>query len=39
MKEKGGLTVLWRRGISMVLESKSRNHIDLEVSETGGDPW
>jgi exonuclease III len=35
----GGLAVMWRRGINMELKSKSKNHIDLEVSESGGDPW
>ena len=32
----GGLVVLWRRGISVVLKGKSKNHIDVEVLETGG---
>jgi exonuclease III len=35
----GGLAVLWRRGISVVLKSKSKNHIDMEVLETGGQTW
>lgn len=38
-KGGGGLAVLWRSGISVVLKSKSKNHIDLEVSETGGEKW
>jgi hypothetical protein len=35
----GGLAVLWRSGVNMVLKSKSKNHIDMEVQETGGDKW
>ncbi|KAG0523282.1 hypothetical protein BDA96_07G110100 [Sorghum bicolor] len=35
----GGLAVLWRRGVDVVLRSKSKNHIDMEVSETRGNPW
>jgi hypothetical protein len=31
--------VLWRRGIDLVLKSKSKNHIDVEVSEIGGMSW
>jgi hypothetical protein len=27
--------VLWRRGTDLVLKSKSKNHIDMEASETG----
>lgn len=39
-KGKGrGLVELWRCGIDVVLKSKSKNHIDLEVLETGGDKW
>jgi hypothetical protein len=34
-----GLAMLWRRGINVVLRSKSKNHIDVEVSVTGGIPW
>ena len=35
----GGLAVLWRRGISVVLKGKLKNHIDVEVLETGGQKW
>ena len=35
----GGLAVLWRRGISVVLKGKSKNHIDVKVLETGGQKW
>jgi hypothetical protein len=37
---KGGrIAVLWRRGVNVVLRNKSKNHIDMEVSETGVLPW
>jgi hypothetical protein len=32
-----GLAAFWWGGIDVVLRSKSENHIDLEVQETGGD--
>ena len=35
----GGIVVFWRRGIDVVLRSKSKNHIDMEVLETGGSRW
>jgi exonuclease III len=35
----GGIAVLWRRGIDLVLRSKSKYHIDMEVLETGGSWW
>ena len=39
-ERKGGeIVVFWRDGINVVLRSKSKNHIDLEVSETGGVKW
>jgi hypothetical protein len=38
-RKRWGLVVLWQSGISVVLKSKSKNHIDLEVSKTGGEKW
>ena len=36
---KGGIAVLWSRGVNLLLQSKSKYYIDMEVSETGGDGW
>jgi hypothetical protein len=38
-KGGGGIAVLWRRGIDLVLKSKSKNHIDVEVTKIGGISW
>jgi exonuclease III len=35
----GGIAVLWREGVNLVLRSKSKYHIDMQVETTGEDKW
>ena len=39
MKVKGGIAVLWREGIDLQLRSKSKYHIDMEVTMLGEAKW
>jgi exonuclease III len=36
---KGGIAVLWRRGIDVSLRSMSKYHIDVDIEDGGGGSW
>jgi hypothetical protein len=36
---KGGIAVSWRSGVDLVLQSRSKNHIDVDILGTGGGRW
>ena len=37
--EKGGIVVLWRRGVDVSLRNFPDNHIDMDIKEADGSVW
>lgn len=35
----GGLAVLWRRGVNVVVRNSSKNHIDMDVTDEDDFTW
>ena len=38
-KRRGGLALMWKKGVQVTLKSFSQNHVDTMVSAKGSQPW